>query len=325
MVTPITRKLARPTLKPGDILCDRYEILEELGRGAMGIVYRARHRKLGDLVAVKVVDALRCTGPEALGRFRREAKLANRIKHPNVIRVLDLDETPWGAPFLVEELVEGMDLQVHLDAKDCFSPREVIDILVPLCEALSAAHEEGIIHRDLKPGNVMISRRRAGVMGQSTPRTAGVSVKLIDFGLAKALDDTKASFRTIQGVVGTPAYMAPEQIRGEELDARVDVYALGVLLYELLTGAVPFPGDGALEIAEKVLGEAAEEPSLRAPGREIPEKLARLAMQALSKERGARPKSAEEFCQKLLAAREELSGRSQGWFSRLLSALGAYE
>src|SRR5262245_63568675 len=148
---------APSVLRPGDVLCGRYEIVEEIGRGAMGVIFRARHLKLGGLVAVKVMGHTLRASPEMVERFRREARVANRVKHPNVVQVIDCDETPWGAPFFVEEFLEGKDLQARLDAGETFSPDEVIDILEAISEALEAVHAEGIVHRDIKPGNVMIA------------------------------------------------------------------------------------------------------------------------------------------------------------------------
>jgi eukaryotic-like serine/threonine-protein kinase len=300
------------TLKPGDILRDRYEILGEVGRGTMGIVYRARQLPQGNDVAVKVVDGALQGNSEALERFRREAQIGNRIKHPNVIQILDYDITDWGAPFLVEEFLDGKDLQTRLEAGDSLSLRETTFVMGALCDALEAAHDLGIVHRDIKPGNVFLGRSPRGEL----------QVKLIDFGLAKMLSGAAGLMLTTQmSAIGTPAYMSPEQIRNETLDGRADIYSLGVLLYQLLTGTLPFWADNPLDISENVLKKAPED--VRRRGRSIPPLLAKLTMQALAKDRKNRPKDVREFRERIRQARSELTGGGErvGLFRRFLAMM----
>jgi eukaryotic-like serine/threonine-protein kinase len=295
--------------EPGDVLSQRYSLLQEVGRGAMGIVFRARDLQSDEIVAVKVIGVEHRHNPERLARFRREAQAANRIDHPNVIRVLGYDELPGGVPYLVEEFLDGRDLQSRLESGDTFSHRETIYILSALSDALEAAHARGIVHRDLKPGNVVLGKTSAGKL----------QVKLVDFGLAKILAADPGAWQTMQVAtvgIGTPAYMSPEQIRGEPLDGRADVYALGVILYQLLTGSLPFWGEEPSDIAEKVLSSKAEHVKRRARGREIPSALARLAMQAISKRPEDRPGSAAEFKRRLQEARRSLD-EDAGFFTLL--------
>src|SRR5262245_4793744 len=148
--------------KPGDVLSQRYSLLAEVGRGSMGVVFRAKDMTTDHLVAVKVIGVEYRQNPELVARFRREAQVANRINHPNIVQVLDYDVSPNGTPFLVEEFLEGKDLQARLEAGDSFSHREIIYMMSSLCEALEAAHERGIVHRDLKPGNVVLGRTSGG-------------------------------------------------------------------------------------------------------------------------------------------------------------------
>lgn len=302
-------------LSPGTILKQRYEILEELGRGSMAVVYRARTLPEGDIVAVKILGEELRHNHEVLARFRREAQIGNRIQHPNVVKVLDYDLTPEGFPFLVEEFLNGKDLQSRLEAGDSLALGEITYLFIALCDALEAAHELGIVHRDLKPGNVFLGRGPKGEL----------QVKLIDFGLAKLLNNTDGVALTAHlGVVGTPAYMAPEQLRGEPLDPRADIYSMGVMLYQLLTGSLPFWSDNALDIADKVLSEKAVDVRRRAQGRQIPAALAKLTMKAIAKHPDQRPQNVLLFREKLLEIRRDFSngGPPDGFFRRLFFRFG---
>jgi serine/threonine protein kinase len=301
-------------LPPGYILIDRYEIQREVGRGSMGIVYEAIRLADRTTVAIKIVDQALRSNAEALERFRREAEAGNRLQHPNVVQVLDYDQTPWGTPFLVEEFLKGKDLQTRLEAGETFSLRDVTFIMAAICDALEAAHQQGIVHRDLKPGNVVTGRGNYGEL----------SVKLIDFGLAKMVSSTQPGILTSEfGSIGTPAYMAPEQIQNLPLDGRADIYAMGVMMYQLLCGTLPFWSDNPLDFTDKVLTEKPINVRKRAPTRGIPLSLSRLTMQAISREPKHRPKDVREMREKLLIARKEIAnGHSRpGFFRRLLEAL----
>jgi serine/threonine protein kinase len=303
------------TLAPGYILVDRYEIQREVGRGSMGIVYQALRMADNLTVAIKIVDQQLRGNAEALERFRREAEAGNRIQHPNVVQILDYDQTPWGTPFIVEEFLNGKDLQVRLEAGETFSLRDVTFLMVAICDALEAAHQQNIVHRDLKPGNVVTGRGNYGEL----------SVKLIDFGLAKMLNNSTApGLLTAEfGTIGTPAYMAPEQIRNEPLDGRADIYSMGVMMYQLLCGSLPFWSDNPMDFTDKVLTEKPPDVRKRAPNRGIPATLGRLTMQAISREPKNRPKDVREMKEKLILARKELThGHAKpGFFRRILEAL----
>ncbi len=229
----------------------RYDIERVLGEGAMGVVYEGKDTRLHRKVAIKTIlkSALDSdSAKEYSGRFAREAEAVARLNHPNIVQVFDFAEEGEVAYFVME-LVRGRELKTYFDAKERFEPKEVVHIMGELCEALHFAHESGIVHRDIKPANVMID-------------TQG-RVKLTDFGVARIIDpDRTLSERTQAGaVVGTPAYMSPEQIQGGVLDRRSDVFSAGVILYEFLCGAKPFTGSGPWAIAKKILGDEPPAPS----------------------------------------------------------------
>jgi len=237
----------RGTDLSGSVLDDRYEVIEPIAEGAMGAVYRGERLKLGRAVAIKIMhDAL----PDELAsrsRFEREAKLMARLEHPHCVSVIDFG-LHEGKPFLVMDLVRGTSLLDALEKVGRFEPAHAVAIVRQVLSGLAHAHELGIVHRDIKPANVMITER-TGMAEQ---------VRILDFGLAKpALDSTKL---TTGIVVGTPNYMAPEQIKGGAVDGRTDLYAVGVMLFELLTGQKPFTADDPLAVVRKHLH--AEPPTL---------------------------------------------------------------
>jgi len=234
---------ARPSailLETGSVLGDRYEILELLGEGGMGTVYKATDRELDRVVALKVIRPEMASHPEILARFKQELILSHQVTHHNVIRIYDLSDAQ-GVKFITMELIEGQNLQSILQEKKRLSPEEAVEITRQVCQALEAAHGVGIIHRDLKPQNIMVDG-------------AG-RVVVMDFGLARTV---RGNGLTQQGAfLGTIEYMSPEQALGTELDQRSDIFALGLILYELLSGELPFGSDNALVSLIKRTQEAA--------------------------------------------------------------------
>ena len=215
-------------LPAGTVLADRYEIQSPLGVGGLGRVYRAHDRMLDEVVAVKVLHPEAARSDELKERFRSEIRLARKVRHRNVCAIHEYGEHE-GHRFVAMELVEGIDLHRVLREQGPLPPREAFDVCIQVTRGLVAIHEAGIIHRDLKTPNIM--RDRQG------------GVRLLDFGIAKLIAPSSGPAVTaIHKVVGTPEYMSPEQIRGDDLDERADVYGLGVVIYELFTGAVPFQG-----------------------------------------------------------------------------------
>ncbi|HUH05433.1 MAG TPA: serine/threonine-protein kinase [Kofleriaceae bacterium] len=228
---------AAKALRPGDHV-DDYVIDDVLAVGGFGTVYRAHHRSLGRHVALKVLHPELASYGEVLVRFEREARAVNLFDHPNVVDIFDIGALADGRPYFVMEYLDGEDLELLLRSRGALGPAEVLQILEPLCDALEAAHAHGIIHRDLKASNVVLDERH-GVR----------RVVLLDFGVAKLLDLDGSEATTVRQVLGSPCSIAPEQILGEPVDRRTDVYALGVLTFQLLSGEVPYPAE-SMEVAQ---------------------------------------------------------------------------
>ncbi|HWB76818.1 MAG TPA: serine/threonine-protein kinase [Nannocystaceae bacterium] len=277
---PATRG-RRPTgIVVGELLADRYRIVRPLGAGGMGEVWEAVHVVIGRAVAVKVlVPDLRPESTRA-ERMMREAKLVAKIEHPHVVEIIDFGHTGNGTPFIAMELLRGRSLFAVLRDEGPMQWQRVATLGQQLARALAAAHDVGVIHRDLKPANVFVSTSRDGIE----------SCKLIDFGIAKAveLSDEERTLTKTGIVFGTPAYMSPEQARGEPLDGRSDMFALGMILSELLTGERPFHATTPAEMLYLKLFTPPALPSRRAPGRGIPAALDAIVRRCLSKDREAR-------------------------------------
>jgi serine/threonine protein kinase len=232
-----------------------YVIADLLARGGCGAVYHARHRTLGTRGAVKVLHPNLAMQPKMIERFLREIEIVGRLRHPHIVAIREFGVLPDERPFFVMEYLDGGTLDDLVRARGRLSPEEALAVLDPVCEALAAAHAEGVVHRDVKASNIAFD---------GTAR----DVKLLDFGIAKLLspDPGMPGLTTVGRQIGTPAIMAPEQLRGEQVDARVDVYALGVLLYRLLTGRTPFEATSPSALARKHLEEPPPRPSQVTPG-----------------------------------------------------------
>ena len=262
----------------------RYEIIDELGRGAMGVVYRAMDPVIGRTVAVKTIrlseEGTGLTRPELLARFQTEARAAGLLTHPNIVVVYDAGEEN-GLYFITMELVEGKSLQALLDGGHAFPVPRVIRILEQTCSALQFAHERNIVHRDVKPANLML--------------TADDTVKVTDFGTAKILQ-----FGTVQQtahVMGTPSYMSPEQVKGRPVDGRSDIFSIGVMLYEMLTGEKPFPGQSITTVIYKIVNEEPIPPRQINPS--IHPGLNDIVLRALAKDPEVRYQSCRELLEDL--------------------------
>jgi serine/threonine protein kinase len=272
----VTKTLETPTrrLALGSIFAERYEILEELGKGGMGEVYRVKDEKLDEEMALKVLKPEIAADKEIIERFKNELKLARKIGHRNVCRMYDLNEEK-DTPFITMEYVKGEDLKSFIRKKERLKEKEVIALTKQVCEGLVEAHRLGIIHRDLKPQNIMIHKDG--------------DTKIMDFGIARSVE---APGVTQSGVmIGTPDYISPEQAEGEEADQRSDIYALGVILYEMVTGGVPFKGDTAFSVALKHKTKLPQDPKKLNP--DISENLSRLILICMEKERKRRYQTAE--------------------------------
>jgi serine/threonine protein kinase len=245
-----------------------YAVLGVLGRGGMGIVYKARQLALNRTVALKMILDTDLAAPEHVARFRREAELAARLQHPNIVQVYEVGAC-GGRPYLAMEWVEGGTLAARLDSRG-HPPREAAELVEILARAMRYAHERGIVHRDLKPANILLQRSEEGDPPRPSdlcPLTSDLCPKIADFGLAKPLQDTGG--QTTTGVVaGTPEYMAPEQALGRKdaVGPATDVHALGAILYVLLTGRPPFQGTSVLDTLEQVVHAEPLSPRRLRPG-----------------------------------------------------------
>jgi len=275
-------------------LGNRYEIGDLIGRGGMAQVHLGYDTRLSRTVAIKVLRTDLAADPMFLARFRREAQSAAALNHPSIVSVYDTGEetmdTPTGQqislPYIVMEYVRGRTVAALLSDGEPVPLNDAVQIVVGVLSALEYSHHEGIIHRDIKPGNVMI--------------TPDGKIKVMDFGIARAIADSAATMTQTNSVVGTAQYLSPEQARGEVVDTRSDLYSTGCLLYELLTGKPPFTGDSAVAVAYQHVSETPKLASEVHP--EISEEIDRVVMKSLAKRREDRYQNAAEFRNDLLAA-----------------------
>jgi len=221
----------------GSVIADRYHILKKLGEGGMGTVYLAEHVKMGRKSALKVMNPGMNTDPDAIARFNREASNASRLSHPNICGIYDFGETADGIIYLAMEFIEGSSLTSLIEKAGQLPPSRAASIIHQTADALQVAHDAGIVHRDLKPDNIMVARNRDGTD----------LVKVVDFGIAKASSSDAQKVTKTGMVVGTPEYMSPEQLAGDKLDGRSDLYSLGLVAFNCLTGMLPFAAENAQE------------------------------------------------------------------------------
>jgi serine/threonine-protein kinase len=269
----------------------KYRVDRLLGTGGMGAVYLAHDMRLDRDVAIKVVRGDLLASADARARFRREAQLVARLQHPGIVSVFDYGTLPGGGAFLVMEFVRGRDLRSL--AREGAQPASVVTpLLAGIAEPVEAAHRMGVLHRDLKPENILL------------PEQATVLAKVLDFGIAKAIADSSGqtegaavtNFTTAGHPIGTPAYMAPEQLSGSATSERTDVYALGVIGYELLTGELPFGRGSFVEVAMR------QQQRVELSGPDLPEPLRQTVLAALSTDPAGRPATARAFADRIRAA-----------------------
>jgi serine/threonine protein kinase len=272
----------------GSTIAGKYRIDTKLGAGGMGAVYRATRLLIGDVVAVKILHSEQ-RDPTAPERFRREAQAAARLKHPNAVNIYDFGITDDGLQYLVMELVEGESLRRIIKQQGPVTPSASVEIANQICAALDEAHRHSIIHRDIKPDNIIVN-----------VTATGLRVKVLDFGIAKLRDDVAGNLTQTGSILGTPHYMSPEQCLGEELDSRADIYSLGVVLYEMLTGTVPFNSPTPAAVVVQHVNQSPAHP--RALNASIPESVESTVLHALEKRREDRPQSAGALAQELANA-----------------------
>ncbi|HYU34019.1 MAG TPA: tetratricopeptide repeat-containing serine/threonine-protein kinase [Thermoanaerobaculia bacterium] len=291
------RREAAPSFAPGTLVAERYRIVRFIARGGMGEVYEVEDLELRERVALKTVRPEVAHDEMAIERFKREIQLARRVTHPNVCRIFDVshhrpDGNAAGVIFLTMELLQGETLAERLRRTGPLPPHAALPIVRQVSDALNAAHQVGVVHRDLKPGNVILAEGRGGVRAVVT-----------DFGLARREKGEDAQGLTLTGaagVVGTPAYLAPEQVEGKPATPAVDIYALGIVLYEMLTGTVPFLGDSALSTAVKRLQEAPPSPRVHVPG--LAANWEAAILRCLAREPAARFATAPELVEALVGS-----------------------
>jgi len=280
-----------PRERIGTVVGGRYRIDKIIGSGGMGSVFAGAHTWTERQVAVKILHPdLAAVDEASVKRFFREAKASARLKHPNVVDILDMGETRDGVPFIVLELLDGESLAARLE-NGALDPDEALRVLLPVMDALERAHELGMVHRDIKPDNIFIA---VDGSGRTVP-------KLLDFGITKLVDG-QDSFATATGVlVGTPFYMSPEQaVAPKTVDARTDVWAIGVVFYEALTGVLPFEADLPISVIGKVIADDPVHLSEAAPW--VPEPIIACIHRALAKDKAERPAGMVGFMDELLAA-----------------------
>jgi serine/threonine protein kinase len=294
-------------LASGTVLDRKYEIRGRLGTGGMGEVYRAHRLLLGDDVAVKIISAV-ARDPDMLReRFLRESRANAQLRHPNIVSVLDFNIDGEGRPYLVMEYLNGPSLAEELRARGRFDLATFRHILAPICSALQLAHERGVVHRDLKPSNIVSHRFDTGE----------AIWKIIDFGLVNIADPEETRLTAAHEFLGTAAYAAPEQLNGEPLDGRTDLYSLGVIAFELLAGRPPFTGDSVMALLDRQLN--APPPDLAELRPDIPPEVPRAIARALAKKPDDRWPGTAAFSRALLEEAEPTVAVPQGAPSGLLA------
>ena len=270
-----TLRASLQELNTGSTFAGRYQVIEELGKGGMGKVYKVFDNKIKEKIALKLIKPEIASDKETIERFSNELKLARKIRHKNVCGMFDIGEAD-GTHFITMEYVSGEDLKTMIRMSGTLGISTVLSVGKQICEGLTEAHSQGVVHRDLKPTNVMIDR--------------GGNVKIMDFGIARSINEKGITGPSM--LIGTPEYMSPEQAEAKEIDHRSDIYSLGIILYEMATSRVPFDGETALSIAMKHKGEIPKDPRQSNPN--IPEELSRIILRCLEKDKNRRYQSAAE-------------------------------
>ena len=281
---------ALPT--PGHVIGGKYEIVRVIGEGGMGVVFEAQHLKLRQRVAVKMLLPEMLAHEVIVTRFEREARASGQLRNRHTVRVMDVDVTDTGVPYMVMELLEGHDLQTELDLRERLPLAEAVHYVLQACSAMVEAHQLGIVHRDLKPANLFLA-----LESDERDSSAGRLVKVLDFGISKLQAEGDVKLTVAETVIGTAMYMSPEQIRASgEVDARSDIWALGIILYELLSGRPPFIG-APTQLAALIVSE--DVPDIRTYAPDVPAEVAAILRKALMRDAGQRHKDVRELAQAL--------------------------
>lgn len=282
-------------LKENIVLKGRYALIEKIGLGGMGFVYKARHTAIGHTVAIKILKQEDLSGVIRAGqRFEQEAKIIAQLEHDNIVRVVDFDSDSSYA-FFVMEYLKGITLEQKIKESNPLSFRDISSIFSQICAAIEYAHTKGILHRDLKPSNIFLIITTDG----------RERVKVLDFGVAKILDPEQTKITKTLSIIGTPAYMSPEQFNSsKDIDKRSDIYSLGIILYQMICGKVPFESASPFELGYMHVNSAPK--SISENGRMVSRELEKVVEKALAKRREDRPQSAEELAKNFnIAIRED--------------------
>jgi serine/threonine-protein kinase len=282
-----TMETPKEELTTGSTFAGRYQIIEELGKGGMGKVYRAIDKKLSEEVALKLIKPEIASDKKTLERFSNELKHARKIVHKNIGRMYELMEDK-GTHYITMEYVPGQDLKGLIKQSKQLTAGTTISIAKQICDGLAEAHKLGVVHRDIKPNNIMIDKNG--------------NARIMDFGIARSLKEKGITGAGV--LIGTPEYMSPEQVEGKEVDQRSDVYSLGVILYEMMTGRVPFEGDTALSVALKHKTESPKNP--REHNKQLSEALSFLILKCMEKDKEMRYQNAEDLLQALADTEKEI-------------------
>ncbi len=280
----------------GSVVADRYHVMKKLGEGGMGTVYLAEHVKMGRKSALKVMNPGMNSDPDAIARFNREAANASRLSHPNICGIYDFGETPDGLIYLAMEFIEGKPLTDLIEEGNGLAPARAARIVHQTADALQVAHDAGIVHRDLKPDNIMVARNRDG----------SDLVKVVDFGIAKASSSDAQKVTKTGLVVGTPEYMSPEQLAGDKLDGRSDIYSLALVAFNALTGTLPFPSETAQEAMIMRLTDRPRTLAEMRPDVSWPDTVQAVLDRGLARDAGERFQSAATFGRDFAAALESM-------------------
>ena len=308
---PESRRLG--ALQIGDVVDGRYQLVRDLGRGAAGVVFEARHLYTGRFVALKMV--LPESHPESAGelgaRLQREGRALASIRHPGVVDILDGGITVEGAPYIVMDMLNGRTLEGLVASRGRLPVAEAVGMTLQLCDALTAVHAAGVVHRDVKPSNVVLVREPDGAE----------RFKLVDFGVARMHDSSQDKLTSVGAVLGTPAYMSPEQLLAqEEVDATSDVYSVGVTLFEVLSGELPFAG-GYPQVVAKVISSSPA-PALASVANDVPAALAKVVDRSIAKKRADRFTTAADLALALRVAVPNASPRTSVLFPPVVAAAG---
>lgn len=271
---------------PQEEFDDKYELISRLGHGGMGVIYKARQRDTNEVIALKVLHSHLLNDMESKKRFEQEAAACRDLKHRNLITMLEFGFSKHGQPYMTMEYLEGNPLTALIERKGRLEVRKFINIFTQICDGLNHAHQKGVVHRDVKPSNIMIIRSEAGVD----------IAKILDFGIAKRhVEENRDHLTPTGNVLGSPAYIAPEQCAGAEADPRSDIYSLGCVMYEALTGNPPFVHDSAIKVLLMQLSDTPQPLGIVVPDADIPMELETIIMRCLEKDPNARYQNATEL------------------------------